>query len=240
MNEREIILDFYKNDADSARAALARLDAGEHAAYIIGEWYFWRHTFKLNRACLIPRPDTERLVETAIRDLPKNSVFVDFCTGSGCVALSVLYDRPDLKAIAIDLSDEALDAAKENARLLGLSDRVEFLCADLLTQDPLGERLFPAIISNPPYVRTSVISAYPELACEPMIALDGGEDGLVFYRRFAENFAKNLENGGKFFFEIGYDQGADITKIAEDHGFSCAVIKDYGSNDRVAVLNKTL
>lgn len=240
MNEKDILLDFYRDDPESAKSALARLAEGEPAAYIIGEWYFWRHTFKLNKDCLIPRPDTECVVETAIRDIPKSSVFVDFCTGSGCIALSILYDRPDLRAIAFDISEKALEAASENARLLGLSDRITFLKCDLLTEDPLDELVFSAIISNPPYIRSSVIDNYPRLGAEPIVALDGGEDGLVFYRRFVRDFAKNLDSDGKFIFEIGFDQRADIVKLAENNGFSCKVIKDYGSNDRVAVLNKTL
>ncbi len=238
MNEREIILDFYKSDPVGAKDALDRLDTGDCAAYIIGEWYFWRHTFKVNRACLIPRPDTECLVEISIRDLPKNAVFVDFCTGSGCIALSILYDRPDLTAIAIDISGEALEAAKENARLLGLSDRITFVNADLLNKDPLENGVFSAIISNPPYIRTAVVSESPDLLPEPRIALDGGDDGLVFYRHFVKAFAKNLGDDGKFIFEIGFDQREDIIKIANECGFSCKVTKDYASNDRVAVLRK--
>ncbi len=241
MNDRDIIKDFYKDRPDSeklTREALERLDAGECAAYIIGEWYFWRYTFKVNRACLIPRPDTECVVERAIREIPKNSVFVDLCTGSGCIALSVLGERPDLKAVAYDISDEALSAARENARLLGLEDRISFTKCDLLSEDPLAGELFGAIISNPPYIRSGVMEDYPSLASEPRIALDGGEDGMIFYRRFVKDFAKHLTSDGKFIFEIGFDQREEITEIAENHGFFCNVTKDYGSNDRVAVLSK--
>ena len=241
MNERDIIKDFYKNTPDGerlTREALSRLDEGDCAAYIIGEWYFWKYTFKINRSCLIPRPDTECVVEKAIREIPKNSVFADFCTGSGCIALSILGERSDLRAVAYDISGEALDAAKENAKLLNLTDRITFIKCDLLSEDPLGDILFGAIISNPPYIRSGVIDDYPSLAAEPKIALDGGEDGLVFYRHFVNFFAKKLTKDGKFIFEIGFDQGGDIAKIAEDHGFSCRVTKDYGSNDRIAVLSK--
>ncbi|MBQ2251537.1 MAG: peptide chain release factor N(5)-glutamine methyltransferase, partial [Clostridia bacterium] len=93
MNDIDIIKDFYKTEKDSERLiakALERLDSGEPAAYIIGEWYFWRYTFKVNKSCLIPRPDTEIIVENAIREIPKNSVFADLCTGSGCIAISIL------------------------------------------------------------------------------------------------------------------------------------------------------
>lgn len=238
MNEREIVLDFYKNDPDGAKRAVARLDRGEPGAYIIGEWYFWRHTFKVNRDCLIPRPDTECVVEKAIAEIPKNSVFADLCTGSGCIALSILSERSDLTALAFDISGGALEAAKENARLLGLSDRISFINTDLLSGDPLGGNVFGAIVSNPPYIRASVVDASKELSEEPRIALDGGDDGLVFYRHFVKKFKKNLSDGGKFIFEIGFDQRDEIMGVASENGLSCKVTKDYGSNDRVAVIEK--
>ena len=240
MNEREIVLDFYKNDPEGAREALMRLDAGEKGAYIIGEWYFWRHTFKVSRDCLSPRPDTECIVEKAIAEIPKNSVFADLCTGSGCIALSILSERSDLKALAIDVSDGALQMAKTNAENLGLSDRIKFIKADLLTEDPLENTLFGAIVSNPPYITSSVVDSTPDLSAEPRIALDGGEDGLVFYRHFVKNFSKNLEKDGKFIFEIGFDQREAITEIAEKNGLYCKVTRDYGSNDRVAVIKKNI
>ena len=240
MNEREIVLDFYKNDPEGAKKALPRLDTGEKGAYIIGEWYFWRHTFKVNRDCLIPRPDTECVVEKAIAEIPKNSVFTDLCTGSGCIALSILSERDDLTALAVDISDGALQMAKENAKSLGLSNRRKFIKADLLCEDPLGNGLFGAIISNPPYITSKVVDTTPDLSAEPRIALDGGNDGLVFYRRFIENFRKNLSKDGKFIFEIGYDQRKAITEIAEENGLYCKVTRDYGSNDRVAVIKENI
>lgn len=239
MNDRDIIKDFYKDEKDSERLisdALSRLDSGEPCAYIIGEWYFWRYAFKLNSSCLIPRPDTEIIVEKAVREIPKNSVFADLCTGSGCIAISILGERPDLRAVAYDISKEALEAAKENARLIGVADRVEFVNCDLLAEKSLGEGLFGAIISNPPYIRTDVIADYPDLACEPRIALDGGDDGLVFYRHFMSKFSKNLAENAPFIFEIGFDQGAQIRDLAKEYNFSCEITKDYGSNDRAAVL----
>ena len=239
MNDIDIIKDFYKTEKDSERLiakALERLDSGEPAAYIIGEWYFWRYTFKVNKSCLIPRPDTEIIVENAIREIPKNSVFADLCTGSGCIAISILGERPDLRAVAYDISKEALEAAKENARLIGVSDRVEFINCDLLKENDLGERFFGAIISNPPYIRTDVIADYPDLAREPQIALDGGADGLIFYRHFVSKFSKNLAEGSPFIFEIGFDQANEIKCLAREYNFDCEIKKDYGSNDRAAIL----
>ncbi|MBE6607305.1 MAG: peptide chain release factor N(5)-glutamine methyltransferase [Ruminococcaceae bacterium] len=239
MNDKDIIKDFYKNEKNSEKLiseALSRLDSGEPAAYIIGEWYFWRYTFKLNKSCLIPRPDTEIIVEKAISEIPKNSVFADLCTGSGCIALSILGERPDLRAVAYDISEEALEAAKENAKAIGVSDRIEFTCCDLLKESSLGGRLFGAIVSNPPYIRTDVISDYPDLSYEPHIALDGGEDGLVFYRHFVSKFSKNLAESAPFIFEIGFDQASEIEDLAKSCGFECKITKDYGGNDRAALL----
>ena len=241
MNDRDIIKDFYKDHPDRETLiaeAMKRLDSGEPAAYIIGEWYFWRYTFKLNKDCLIPRPDTEIIVEEAIREIPKNSVFADLCTGSGCIALSILGERPDLRAVAYDISSGALEAAEENARLIGVSDRISFVKVDLLRERPFGDNLFGAIISNPPYIRTEVISDYPDLSYEPHIALDGGDDGLIFYRHFVSEFSKKLADGAKFIFEIGFDQALDLAALADKYGFICKTVKDYGGNDRAAILSR--
>lgn len=241
MKDIDIVSDYYKDSSDRERLireAMLRIEDGEPCAYVLGEWFFYRNIFRLNEACLIPRPDTERIVEKAVSLIPRNGVFADLCTGSGCIAVSVLSERPDLRAFAFDISERALEAAKENAELLGVSDRIEFFCADLLLSDPLGERLFDCIISNPPYIKTSDLSALPLLAYEPSIALDGGSDGLTFYRRFIRKYEKNLSLSAPFIFEIGYDQRLDIERLAEENGFSCSVERDWGGNDRVAVLIK--
>lgn len=236
--ERMIATEHF-HDKKELDAVLKRVEDGELLAYIIGEWYFWRHYFKLNADCLIPRPDTECLVETAIKLLKKGGSFVDLCTGSGCIGLSILDERPDCPhGLMIDISQKALDAARENATLLGLTDRATFLCADLISEDPPGNQKFDLIISNPPYIRTNDIKNYPSLEKEPFSALDGGEDGLVFYRRFLSAFADNLADDGSFIFEIGYDQADDIRKIASDHGFSAKIETDLGGNDRVAILKR--
>lgn len=236
--ERMIAAEHF-HDKKELDAVLKRVEDGELLAYIIGEWYFWRHYFKLNADCLVPRPDTECLVETAIKLLKKGGSFVDLCTGSGCIGLSILDERPDCPhGLMIDISQKALDAARENAILPGLSDRAMFLCADLISEDPLGNQKFDLIISNPPYIRTNDIKNYPSLEKEPFLALDGGEDGLVFYRRFLSAFADNLADDGSFIFEIGYDQADDIRKIAAEHGFSAKIETDLDGNDRVAILKR--
>ncbi len=242
MKDSDIIKEFYassENAEECISCALKRLEGGEPCAYIIGEWYFWKYTFKVNRDCLIPRPDTEILVEHALKILPKNAIFADLCTGSGCIALTLLAERRDLICKAFDISGGALEIARENANALGVSSRVAFTSADLLSCDPLGNEKFDAIISNPPYIVSDVIKDYPSLAFEPQIALDGGFDGLDFYRHFIGSYAKNISENGHFIFEIGFDQGDALCALAKSSGFSCEIKKDYGGNDRVAILTKT-
>lgn len=228
----------YPAEADFA-SALARYRAGEPLAYLLGEQYFWRYRFTVTPDVLIPRPDTERLVETALSLLPKNGRFADLCTGSGAIVLSILADRPDLTADAPDISPAALAVALHNAHDLQVADRVRFHCTDLLSHDPL-EGLYDAILSNPPYIPAKDIADYPSLAYEPQIALDGGEDGLDFYRAILSRFSHHLKEGGCFLFEIGYDQGTQIRALGDTFGFDCTVTKDYGGNDRVAKLTKRI
>lgn len=224
-------------DAHALDAALDRYGKGEPLAYLLGEQPFWRYTFKVTPDVLIPRPDTERAVEVALAHLPQGGRFADLCTGSGCIAISICGERTDLSGIMVDLSPAALDIAKENAQLIGVSDRLTAVHADILTDEPLDEPL-DLIISNPPYIESAVIADYPSLAYEPQMALDGGEDGMVFYRALIDRFAKYLKPDGVFVFEIGYHQRDAITTLAHAAGFDCRVTKDYGGNDRVALLRR--
>ena len=212
--------------------------------YILGEWFFYGERYKVSEACLIPRADTEILVEEAIRSLPSGAVFADLCTGSGCIAISILAHRNDCSAVAVDISDAALDLAKENADINGVSNRLSFFHGDVLSDLSSllnGEQLFDAIISNPPYIRTDVIDTLSlEVKNEPLIALDGGEDGLNFYRAILENQNKLLKNDGFIAFEIGFDQAKEMKELALFHGFDCKIIKDYGGCDRVAFLTRSI
>ena len=179
------------------------------------------------------------MVEEAVKLLPRNASFVDLCTGSGCIAVSVADLRPDTHGVAVDLYPKTLDIAKRNARRNNVADRLDFVLGDVLSGEVLGEEKFSAIISNPPYIRRGEIDSLSrEVSYEPRAALDGGEDGLVFYRAIVGKYQKNLDTGGRFILEIGYDQAEDIRAIAEENGFSCNVKKDLGGNYRVAVLEK--
>ena len=188
---------------------------------------------KVNENCLIPRPDTEHLVDYLIKNLPKNAVFADLCTGSGCIAISVLAHRKDVTAVAVDISEGAISIAKENSVINSVSDRITFICSDILSDNPLNDGIFDAIVSNPPYIKTDVIDTLePEVRNEPRIALDGGKDGLDFYKRIFTEYRKNVSPGGFIITEIGYDQGRDILDL-----FGCEIHKDYGGKDRVAILH---
>ena len=233
--ERRII-DGYTADSALRADLRAKVDAGEPLAYLIGEWYFWRDAFKITPDCLIPRPDSERLVESALEFLPEAGVFADFCTGSGCIGLSILRERPRLCCIGLDVSTGALAVAGENARRLGMEGRFRPLLADLLADPPPDLPPLEAIVANPPYIRTDALARYPDLAAEPTLALDGGPDGLIFYRRIVDAFAGWLKPGGRFVFEIGYDQADAVRQIAAARGFACEIRRDYGGNDRVAIL----
>ena len=208
--------------------------------YIIGEWYFYGERYKINENCLIPRSDTEMLVEYAIKNLPKNAHFADLCTGSGCIAISTLVHRPDTSCTAVDVFEATVDVARENARINGISDdgkRISFTLCDLLLPNPLGDENFDAIISNPPYIRSSVVDTLDkELFSEPRAALDGGHDGLDFYRSIILNFKDRIRKGGFFLFEIGFDQREDIISIAASHGLGCEVKNDLSGNPRMAII----
>ncbi len=215
--------------------ARKRFENGEPLAYILGEWYFYGLTFKVDENCLIPRADTEHIVEKAIDMIPKGGVFADICTGSGCIAVSIMKHRPDLTCTAYDISCGALCKAKENARLNGTD--IAFCEADVFSLE-LADNSLDAIVSNPPYIASSVIPTLDTVQREPISALDGGTDGLKFYRHMVSRFKRALKDGGAFVFEIGYDQGDRIRAIAEENGFVCEISKDYGGNDRVAVLTR--
>ncbi len=217
---------------------LARLQAGEPLGYVLGEWDFYDLTFALNKHCLIPRPDTEHLAEYAIKHLPAGAVFADLCTGSGCIAITVLKHRPDLTAWAVDISPDALAVAEENARRYGVDGRLTFLCADVLQGDPF----LPCdwILSNPPYIPSQVVDGLdPSVKdYEPRIALDGGEDGLDFYRVLLSRYLPRLPRQGRLVLEIGYDQGDALRRLGASlcPNRSVTVYPDYAGNDRIVVI----
>ena len=199
--------------------------------HITGEQEFMGLTFFVNEHVLIPRQDTEVLVEEALLHLNGEEQVLDMCTGSGCILLSLVHYRKGICAVGADISDEALQIAERNAKRL--EERVTFLKSDLF--DRIAGK-YDLIVSNPPYIRTEVIAELEEEVRlhDPMIALDGKEDGLYFYRKITEQSRKHLSCGGWLLFEIGHDQGEDVARIMEDAGFAkVSVKKDLAGLDRV-------
>lgn len=223
----------------SLEEAVERRAAHYPLQYLLGEWDFYRQTYEVSPDCLIPRSDTEILVEEAIRILPPNALFADLCTGSGCIAVSVLAERSDTRAVAVEKFLPTLQLAERNAARNRVSDRFTPICADLFEDAflPSGV-LFDAILSNPPYIRRSVLDELePELFAEPRAALDGGADGLCFYRRILHSCRAFLKPQGVILLEIGFDQADAIRALAAENGFSdCRILRDYGGCDRVAIL----
>ena len=221
--------------------AVSRRLAHEPLQYILGEWEFYRQKYEVTPDCLIPRADTEILVETAIRLLPRGAHFADLCTGSGCIAVSTLAERPDTRAVALEKFPATLALAQRNAIKNGIAERFVGVLADVLSPSPLLDEHAPfdAILSNPPYIPTSDIAALaPEVHAEPAAALDGGEDGLLFYRAILQNYTPLLKKDGFFLFEIGFDQADDLLLLGKAQNFAhIRVLRDLGGRDRVVYLS---
>ena len=222
-------------------AAVLRRASRYPLQYLIGEWQFYRQTYEVSPDCLIPRSDTEILVEEAIKRLPNGAHFADLCTGSGCIAISVLAERPDTTATAVEKFSDTLAVAERNAQRNGVQARFDGILADVLTDEWTSDGVcFDAILSNPPYIPENDLQALaPELHAEPRAALDGGEDGLVFYRAILRRATRWLKPDGFILFEIGYDQAEAVTALGTAAGLAeSRVLRDLGGNDRVVFLQK--
>ena len=199
--------------------------------HILGYQEFMGLTFQVSKDVLIPRQDTETLVEEVLRNLHDGMRILDMCTGSGCILLSLLKYSNDCVGVGCDLSEKALGIAQENARQLGIE--AEFIQSNLF-EKVSGK--FEMIVSNPPYIPSNVI---PTLMAEvreydPLMALDGGEDGLLFYREIIRDAGTYLYPGGMLFFEIGCEQATDVSRYMEEAGYKeVAVCKDLSGLDRV-------
>ncbi len=218
-------------------AYIERREKREPVAYILGKWDFMGLEFSVCEDVLIPEQDSELLVEEAMRFCEDGMRILDLCTGSGCIGLSILNYTNGTTMTGTDISKKALNVASMNAEKLGMTDRATFIETDLFPEQKEGEGKYDLIVSNPPYIASSVIETLaPEVKdYEPRLALDGDEDGLKFYRRIIDNAKDYLYSSGYLIMEIGYDQGESLTELLNKNGkfHDIEIIKDYGGNYRV-------
>lgn len=228
-------------EVDSYREAVMRRGRREPVAYITGRKEFMGRDFSVGRGVLVPRPETELLAEKAIEALVGSECAnaAEICCGTGAAGITVALEVPGIRMFLSDISDDALETASKNVMKHGLKDRVSVLRGDLLAAlpDELKGKL-DLVMANPPYIRTGDIDALePEVSeHEPRMALDGGSDGLLFYRRIAPEAALWLKQGGTVLMEVGYDQAGEVSGMLGACGFgSITSHKDLQGYDRVVV-----
>ena len=229
-----------KEDETNYQRLIFRRKQGEPIAYILNKKEFWKNTFYVNKNVLIPRPDTEVIVEEAIKliDKTKQKLILDIGTGSGCIIISLLKERPNIIGSAIDISKKAIKVAKINAKIHHLINRIKFYNSSV---DNFFKGKYDLIISNPPYINNCELSYLERdiYRFEPLVALEGGNDGLSLIKKVIEKSSKLLKTGGKLILEIGYDQKFKIEKLLKDKKFYVnRVKKDYGRNFRCIVCTK--
>ncbi len=222
-------------DADRFRALAARRASREPAAFLTGRREFWSLDFEVSAATLIPRPDTETVVEAAlaaIEDRPRPRI-LDLGTGTGAILIALLAERPDAEGVGVDLTPEAVALARRNAARLGVGARARFGVSSWWSHVPPGD--YDLVVSNPPYVESATLAALePEVRDhEPATALDGGADGLAAYRAIAAGLAPRLASHGAAVLEIGRGQGEAVRAIFAAFGFACAAGRaDLGDVER--------
>jgi len=231
-------------ETDALRELVKRRGLREPLQHITGSTSFCGHEIAVNRHVLVPRPETELLAELgreflAGAKLPAPTV-LDFCTGSGCIAIAIAAQCPEARITATDISLEALALAQENARQNGVAERIGFLAGDGLGAVPEGVR-FDLMVSNPPYIPSAEIAGLdPEVRdFDPRLALDGGADGLDFYRRLAREAAAFLKSDGKLMVEFGDGQADAIKKLLTDEKWIVEAVKeDYSHRARILVARR--
>lgn len=229
---------------EAFRRLLARRCAREPVAYILGEQEFWSLPFHVDRNVLIPRPETEFLLECVFNHMDKVGIpagnHLDLCCGSGAIAVVLAVER-GLFVHGVDISGEALEVTRRNALRHGVADHILLVRTDLFSAIA-EKRTYSLIVTNPPYINSDVVKDEldPEVRCyEPSLALDGGDDGMNFIRRIRHGTSLRLKSGGALFMEIGYDQGERVKKLFETPcqdlpSFSSVqILKDYAGKDRI-------
>ena len=212
---------FYATDEveKRAEAMVRRRLAGEPVAYITGVWEFRGLPMEVSRDVLIPRVDTEVLAETAIKYLKDtgrlDARVLDLCSGTGCIGCAIAAELPRVRVVLSDVSPEAMEISRRNVSRNGLDGRISFLPADVMKLPPLMTGSFDLVVSNPPYIPTvEIMTLDPSVRdYEPVWALDGGEDGLDFYRAILKNWASVIRQGGELMFEVGEDQAERVKDL---------------------------
>lgn len=227
--------EFCGDEERSIRAILERVFSGEPIQYTVGTWEFMGKSFVVTPDVLIPRADTEILCEHALEYIKSRNESIrvlDLCTGSGCIGISIACFAKNSNVTCTDVSEKALCIAKKNAELNGVD--VELKLSDMFANCGI----YDVIVSNPPYIPTKTVEELDTSVkdYEPHIALDGGIDGLDFYRIIAQEAKKHIVSGGKLFIEIGYDQRDSVGLLLKNAGYTnIECVRDYGGNDRVII-----
>ncbi|MDA9604641.1 peptide chain release factor N(5)-glutamine methyltransferase [Candidatus Pelagibacter sp.] len=217
-----------------------RRKKGEPIAYLINTKEFWKEKFYVNKDVLIPRPDTELIVEQVLKIYSKNSQIqvLDIGTGSGCILLSILKERPNFYGSGIDISKKSVNVSKFNANKLGLTNRTRFIHSGI---DNFRNGKYDLIVSNPPYIDLFNLKYLEKdvVNFEPKLALNGGFDGFSKIRKVINKASNLIKKNGKFILEIGFDQKNKVKEILQKEGFYInKSLKDYGNNDRCIISTK--
>lgn len=228
-----------KDEVLSVSAAVKRRLTGEPLQYILGCWDFMDNSFTVGPGVLIPRPETELLCQKVIASAEgmHRPVIYDLCSGSGCIGITLKKHLPEADVYLVEKSPEALLYLKKNVDTICSDKSPIVIQGDVLSYDSFEKSpMADIIVSNPPYIASSDIPLLQkEVSFEPEMALDGGADGLVFYRYIINKWKNKLKQRGAFFFEIGEDQGEAVSKILKENGFDSFIDKDYNNHDRMVI-----
>jgi release factor glutamine methyltransferase len=237
LNSKENLKDKYLNSFNSL---IERRRKGEPVAYLVNKKEFWKNIFYVDKNVLIPRPDTELIVAQVLKTYSKDKYLqvLDIGTGSGCILLSLLAERPQFCGTGIDISKQSINVSKYNAKRLNLTNRVKFYNSDV---DNFKNRKYDLIVSNPPYIEISNLKYLERdvINFEPKLALNGGFDGFSKIRKVIDKAAVLIKRNGKLILEIGFNQKNTTQQLLKKEGFYInKVLKDYGYNDRCIISTK--
>ena len=233
-------LEIDQNDYNNLQRLIYERKKRKPISYITGQKFFWKYNFKINNHVLIPRPDTETVVETVLNAYKeKNKInFLEVGVGSGCILLSILKEKKNFRATGIDISSQALRICNINAYKLGVKNRVKLFKSDI---DKFSNGKYDLIISNPPYIKKLDLKYLEKdiINFEPKVALDGGLDGISEIRKIIKKSSELIKKGGKLILEIAFDQKKEVKQILVNNGFYInSVVKDLSKNDRCIISTK--